>query len=195
VGIPERLTTIRLYDSPELAAADHQMLLDAGIDAYLGGSYYRHRERAQLRVPESQIDRALELLPPELELPTLHDDLRLPSIRCVRCESAAVNVVAPAANYFLVGGVLLGVWALARRQVNAAVLMMIAMTVFAAFAKKLSARRRCDRCGHVWRHGSTRFRPAVLHASTDEDRDRTDDDRDRTDGDRDRTDPRQRDRT
>lgn len=191
--IPERLFTVRLYDSPELAAADHQMLLDAGIDAYLGGSYYRHRERAQLRVPESQIERALELLPPEL--PTLHDDLRLPAIRCVRCESTSNHVVAPAVNYFLIGGALLGVWALARRQVNAAVLMMIVMTTFAAFAKKLSTRRRCDTCGHVWRHGSSRFRPAVLHASTAGERDRTDEDRARTDEDRDRTDKRQHDRT
>lgn len=169
MAIPERLFTIRLYDSPELAAADHQMLLDAGIDAYLGGSYYRYRERAQLRVPESQIERALALLPPEL--PTLHDDLRLPAIRCVRCESTSNHVVAPAVNYFLVAGAVLGVWALARRQVNAAVLMMIVMTTFAAFAKKLSTRRRCDRCGHVWRSRSRRFRPTLLHAATDDDQD------------------------
>jgi len=174
MAIPERLVTVRLYDSPDLAAADHQMLLDAGVDAYLGGSYYRYRERSQLRIPASQIERALELLP--AELPTLHDDLRLPTVRCVRCESASVQVVAPAVNYFLFAGVLLSIWALTRRQVNAAVLMMIVMITFAAFAKKLSPRRRCDACGHTWRHRSRRFTRTLHAAGTDSDLDPTDTD-------------------
>jgi hypothetical protein len=169
MAIPERLVTIRLYDSPDLAASDHQMLLDAGIDAYLGGSYYRYRERAQLRVPESQIDRALELLAPEL--PTLHDDLRLPSVRCVRCESPRVQTVAPAVNYLLLAGAALSVWALARRQVNAAIVLMIGMIAAAGFVKRLSSRRRCDACGHTWRHRSRRFTRTLHAAGTETDPD------------------------
>ena len=156
MAIPERLVTVRTYDSPDLARNDHQMLLDAGIDAYMGGSYYRYRERPQLRVPASQVERALELLPPEL--PTLHDDLRLPSVRCVRCESTSVQIVAPAVNYLLLAGVALGAWALTKRQVNAAIVLMVGMIAAAALAKKLSSRRRCAACGHVWRHGTRRWR-------------------------------------
>lgn len=179
--VPERLVTIRIYDSPDLAASDHQMLLDAGIDAYMGGSYYRYRERSQLRVPEGQVERALELLP--LEMPTLYDDLRQPSIRCVRCESTSVHVVAPAVNYLLLAGVALSGWALMRGQVNSAIVLMIGMIAAATFAKRLSTRRRCDACGHVWRHGSRGVRATLYAAGTDEDLDRTGRDRDRTERD------------
>ena len=100
-------------------------------------------------------------------MPVYQASSHVPSVRCVRCESASVQVVAPAVNYLLLIGAVLGGWALIRRQINAAVVLMVGMIAAAAFAKRLSSRRRCEACGHVWRHGSRRFR-STLHAQRKE---------------------------
>ena len=146
--LPEQLITIRVYDAPDLAEEDHQTLVDAGISANITtGSFHRSSGQTELRVPASEVDAALDLLPPEL--PTLQD-LTAPAAACVVCGSDAVRIDSPASRYVLFIGGAAAAWMLYRGEINAAMIMLLAMATLAAGVRMRFHFRRCDRCGHEW---------------------------------------------
>jgi hypothetical protein len=151
VAIPERLITIRIYDSPQLAEGDLALLAEAGISGYISGSFIRHRMRSELRVPESDAAAALDILPPEL--PTVSNELNRVRARCSRCGEQGVHVTSPATRVILILGGALAVWALLHGQVNAAVVTMFATLAIAAPIRVLTRHYLCDACGHRWRRG------------------------------------------
>jgi hypothetical protein len=151
MALPERLVTIRTYDSPELAAGDHQALLDEGFDAYLSASHFRPGGTSELRVPESQVDAARELLPPAL--PTLHD-LTRPRADCHTCGGAVVRVSPAIARYLFYAGLVLAGSSFLRGDVRAAVVLVITAAVLATFVRQASGRLVCERCGTEWRRRS-----------------------------------------
>jgi predicted RNA-binding Zn-ribbon protein involved in translation (DUF1610 family) len=151
VAIPERLVTIRAYDSPQLAEGDLALLAAAGINGYVSSSFIRHRMRSELRVPESDAQTALELLPPQL--PTVSEQLNRVRARCPQCGGAGVHVTSPATQVVLIIGAALAVWALLRGQVNAAVVTMFAALAIAVPVRALTRHYQCQACGHRWRRG------------------------------------------
>jgi hypothetical protein len=148
MGIPERLVTIRTYDSPDLAAEDHQGLIDEGFDAYLASSAFRVGGLAELRVPESQVDAALELLPPEV--PTLQQ-LTRPSAQCRVCSGGLVKEAPALVGYALFGGIGVAVWSLLRGDTRAAFVIVLTTVAIAAFLRNVTGRRVCEQCGSEWR--------------------------------------------
>ncbi len=151
MALPERLVTIRTYDSPDLAAGDHQALLDEGFDAYLSASHFRPGGTSELRVPESQADAARELLPPPL--PTLHDLTRA-SADCRACGNAVVRVTPAIAQYLFYAGLVLAGFSLLRGDVRAAVVLVMTAAALSAFIRQAGGRLVCERCGTEWRRQS-----------------------------------------
>lgn len=156
MAIPERLVTIRIYDSPQLAEGDLGMLAEAGIHGYISGSFIRHRMRSELRVPESEAEAAIDLLPPEL--PSVSDQLNRVRARCPRCGGAGMHVTSPATRAVLLAGGALAVWALLHGQSNAAVVTMFATLALAVPVRVLTRHYQCDACGHRWRRGDADIR-------------------------------------
>ena len=150
--VPEQLVTIRVYDSPDLAAEDHQVLLDAGINAYISGASHHHTARTELRVPETEVEAALELLPDET--PSLAD-LMAPSQQCIMCGSTLVQEDSPAMRWVLVIGAAVVLWVLYRGAVNLAIMMLLAVVTLAAGVRVRFHYRKCGACGHEW-HRSDR---------------------------------------
>ena len=89
--------------------------------------------------------------PEELsEPPTVEELLAPPPIACVLCGSEAVRIDSPASRYvLLIGGAAAG-WVLYRGEINAALVMLLAIVTLAAGVRKRFHFRRCDRCGHEW---------------------------------------------
>ncbi len=144
--IPEPLVTIRVYDSADLAEADHELLVASGVAAYLSGASYRHSARTELRVPESQMATAIELLPHEV--PTL-EDLQEPDRTCARCGSAQIEHSRLGANFALGFGALVAVIALLLGRPEAAGVWAL-LAVAAVVMLRGRARPRCRNCGEVW---------------------------------------------
>jgi hypothetical protein len=145
--IPERLVTIRTYDSAELAAEDHQALLDEGFDAYLSGSAFRPAGYSELRVPESQAEEALDVLPPEV--PTLQQ-LARPNRTCRVCGGTLVQEAPALARYVLFGGMAVAAWSLLRGDARAAFVLVITTVAVAAFLRNVTGRQVCEQCGTTW---------------------------------------------
>ncbi|MBI4265279.1 MAG: hypothetical protein HY657_12955 [Acidobacteria bacterium] len=146
--VPEQLVTIRVYDSPDLAEGDRQILLEAGIPAYVSGGYHRHNPQTEIRVPISQVEDALALLPEEL--PTLAD-LTAPTVQCVLCRSTSVRTDSPAMRWVLVIGALLAGWVvLYRGAITVAIMLLLATVTLAAGVRARFHVKKCDACGHVW---------------------------------------------
>ena len=150
--IPEQLVTIRVYDSPDLAAGDHQALLDAGINAYITGTSHQRIAQTELRVPHSEVDAALDVLPDEV--PSLAD-LMAPSQQCVLCGSTLVQEDSPAMRWVLVIGGGLVLWVVYRGAINLAIMMLLAVVTLSAGVRARFHYRKCGACGHEW-HRSER---------------------------------------
>ena len=152
--IPEPLVTIRWYSAPEFAAVDREALLEGGIPAYLGGRYSRYREAVELRVPESQVEQALDILgEPRPENDPLKgavgEDQR--PIRCPLCLSAAVIPQPPyGLGVMLVGGAA-AAYAFAIRWFAAAAVAIVVTIVVSARIDQKVPKWRCPRCHHAWR--------------------------------------------
>lgn len=146
--VPEPLVTIRAYDSPHLAQEDLRVLVEEGFTAYVSGGHLRPGGQSELRVPRSQAEAAIALLPPEL--PTL-DDLTRPSAECRVCGGPLIHVAPPLATYVLVAGALLAMSALVRGEMRTVSLIAMAAVAMAAFVNRVTRRRVCERCGSEWR--------------------------------------------
>ena len=147
---PERLVTVTVFSSPELAAPEMRKLTEAGLQPYLGGDYYRYHDPVELRVPESQVDRALKVLDlePEGSEEESRSDRQLRA--CPECRTGDTLRLPPYALYALVAsGVSLIAAALLRNVLLGfgAPLGWIA----AMWLSRKSGCYRCRKCGHEWK--------------------------------------------
>jgi hypothetical protein len=147
--MPEPLVTIRRYWSPELAEQDCRVLIDAGITAY-GGGYGRGRttgRAGEVRVPESQVEKALRILPPaEPDLLAPPDEPTL----CQWCGSDKPRYPSTLARILSLVGVAAAASLAMRRQFEVAGLV-VAFTVTAMYFAKIGSGLVCANCGREWR--------------------------------------------
>ena len=151
--LPERLVTIKRLASPELAEADLGRLEKAGLDAYLGGTYYRYHGSVWLQVPESQVSKAKAVLESEaaepFELPLTEPGVQIAV--CPDCGSADAYRVPPYALGVLVTSALLALVAtiLGKKDIGFAVLMI--GWVIAIGLSRHTGKYRCRRCQREWK--------------------------------------------
>jgi hypothetical protein len=144
--IPERLIVIRRYSSTEAAVDDCRLLLDAGINAYI--RTYRWQDIGDVRVPESEVQRALALLPSAgAELVAGAEQAET----CAWCGSRHARTFAPFTGLVLAaGGGLVG-WAIYRGEYDAAVTTFLVTLVVLFLMKTIAGRLVCAECGREWR--------------------------------------------
>jgi len=145
MAIPEPLVTIRRYSSSEPAVDDCRLLIDAGIDAYI--RTYRRQDVGEVRVPESQVERALGLLPPPL--PDLVEEPSIPKV-CPWCGSDRARYPAPVSRLASIGGIFAAALLAVYRNFQAAALVF-AVTLWVVYLAKINAGLVCANCGGEWR--------------------------------------------
>jgi hypothetical protein len=149
----ERLVTIRRYPSEEDSEDDYQRLLDAGIPAYRG-SWSRYPSlRTLLRVPESQVDAAIELLPPAP--PDLFAPQEIPKV-CPWCGSDRARYSGTVARILGFAGIFVAASLTVRRYFELA--LVGCCTVFAIWRANIGGDLVCGNCGREWRARGARIR-------------------------------------
>ena len=144
--IPERLITIRRYDSTEAAVEDCRLLIEEGFDAYI--RTYRWQDISEVRVPESQVEEALALLPAQAPDSVPRVDQRE---RCAWCGSEDARLVAPFTTVLACAGAALVAWELYRRRFESAVAAAFLALLIVAMTKMTAGRLVCVNCGRDWR--------------------------------------------
>ena len=142
--IPERLITIRRYASSEPAVDDCRLLIDAGIDAYF--RTYRWQDVGEVRVPESQVERALALLP-AVDPAQTEEEVE----RCAWCGSKDARLVAPFTSVLASAGIALVGWEIYSGRAGAAVAAALLVLLIVAMTKMAAGRLICTNCGREWR--------------------------------------------
>jgi len=149
--MPEPLVTIRYYDTPEEARRDQRILGRAGITVYVGGGPrggMRFRMPAgEIRVPESQAERALSLLPPQP--PNLLAPPEVPSV-CPWCGSDRARYAGAVARILGFLGIFTAASLTVRRHFELAALVGCC-TVFAIWRANIGGDLVCANCGRQWR--------------------------------------------
>jgi len=144
--IPERLITIRRYSSSGPAVDDCRLLIDNGLDAYI--RTYRWQDIGEVRVPESQVERALALLPearPDLSASVEQAE------KCAWCGSRHARTFAPFTGLVLGAGAGLIGWAIYKGQYDGAAVAFTVTLVVLFFMKTTVGRLVCADCGRDWR--------------------------------------------
>ena len=144
--IPERLVTIRRYDSAEPAVEDCRLLIDAGLDAYI--RTYRWADIGEVRVPEGQVQRALALLPAQAPDSLPRVDQRE---RCAWCGSEDARLVAPFTTVLACAGAALVGWEIYLRRFEAAAAAAFLALLIVAMTKMAAGHLVCVNCGRDWR--------------------------------------------
>jgi hypothetical protein len=153
--VPEPLVTIRSYSSPEPAEEDCRLLINAGIDAYL--RTHRRRETGEVRVPESQVEAAMALLPPAA--PDLFAPQEVPRV-CPWCGCDRARFPSPIARLLSVVGVIVAA-SLAIQREFALAGLAASFTALVAYVGKISGDELvCTNCGREWR--APRAAPGLL---------------------------------
>ena len=125
--------------------ADCRLLLEAGFDAYI--RTYRWQDVGEVRVPESQVENALALLP---ATPADGSSELEPIETCAWCGSRHARTFAPFTGVVLAAGAGLLAWAIYRGAYDAAA-MAATVTLIALFVMKTTIGRLvCADCGRDW---------------------------------------------
>jgi VIT1/CCC1 family predicted Fe2+/Mn2+ transporter len=143
--IPEPLVTIRRYSSTEPAVADCRLLIDAGIDAYI--RTYRRQDTGEVRVPESQVESALALLPTAPPDASGGGDQ---NEKCAWCGSPHARTFAPFTSVVLAAGAGLIGWAIYKGQYDGAAVSVTVTLLVLFFMKTTVGRLVCAECGRDW---------------------------------------------
>jgi hypothetical protein len=149
---PEPLVTVSWFGTPELAAEDLRRLQDAGLDAYLGGEFHRYHEPVELRVPESQVPKAFEVLgvdPPEPEVPS--SPLSPTALVCPDCGSADSYRLPPYAFRALIASMIVLVLGLVLDYGAFGGILCILGWMAAIWLSRRSGNHRCRKCGREWK--------------------------------------------
>jgi hypothetical protein len=130
----------------DVASGDRQVLLDAGIPAYVkwnGLAYWG----VALMVPEPDADRALALLSSTSADPSSHDD---PALTCPYCGSQEVHPRPPYLFIPLAFAFALAVVLAIRGSLALAFGTLFTGFAVAAIVHRAIARWRCGSCGRVY---------------------------------------------
>ena len=141
--IPSRLITVRTYASDGPASEDRQLLVEAGIPAYvkwLGPGFVG----VSLMVPEADADRARELLPSSQE--TRRD----PAVTCPYCGSSEVQPRPPYLLVPLAIALASAVVLSMKGSLTLAFATLLAGFAVAAIAYRAIDRWRCRSCGRAY---------------------------------------------
>ena len=144
--IPERLITIRRYSSAQPAVDDCRLLIEAGFDAYI--RTYRWEDIGEVRVSESQVERALALLPAGQPDSTATAEQRG---TCAWCGSRHARTFAPFTGLVLAAGAGLAVWAVYKGEYNGAAMAVTATVMLLFIMKTTVGYLVCADCGREWR--------------------------------------------
>ncbi|HEY7862484.1 MAG TPA: hypothetical protein VIE39_02420 [Thermoanaerobaculia bacterium] len=145
---PESLVTLNTYGDHKLASRDLRRLTRAGIHAYLGGQYFRFHRPVELKVPESDVERALKILdlaegdepapePPEIRIP------------CPEC-GAPAKPFPPYARYLFVAGVSVFLVSLVLGHEGIGFIAIAVGWIGATLMSAKAGRYRCHACRYQW---------------------------------------------
>jgi hypothetical protein len=157
--IPSRLVVLRRYVDRELAEADRDQLIDAGIPAYL--KRVMADAARSLMVPEEHVDAALALLgesdasaeaavadePHAAELATPIAD---GALQCLRCQSIDVAPLPAYAGLTFIVGAAASVYVFFYGRADAVAPLVGATILISVVVYAKSPRWRCRTCGLVY---------------------------------------------
>jgi hypothetical protein len=145
---PDPLVTVGWYGTAESGEDDKGKLDAAGVTAYLAAS---HRGGyIELRVPEGELQRAVEVLgiKPEDVLPEIEpSDSSVP--KCPECGSDQARKLPPYAGYALLASAALTVLCLLLGH-PAGIAFVFVGWFAAMWLSRYSQHFRCGTCGHVF---------------------------------------------
>jgi len=105
----------------------------------------RWQDVGEVRVPESQVERALALLP-------AIDPAQIEEVeRCAWCGSKDARVVAPFTTVLASAGAAVVAWEIYSRRFEAAVAAAFLALLVVAMTKMAAGRLVCTNCGREWR--------------------------------------------
>ena len=148
---PESLVTVSWFGTPEMAEGDLRKLQRAGLNAYLGGQYHRYGEAVELRVPESEVPKAMEVLgidPAEL---ADDGDSAESLMTCPDCNSSTYRRLPAYALWAFVGSVVFFALSLLVGPAWIGGIGLLVGWVAALWLSRLSGRYRCVACGRTWK--------------------------------------------
>jgi hypothetical protein len=146
---PERRVTLNTYGDHRLARRDLRRLTRAGIQAHLGGEYFRFHGTVELQVSESEAERALKVLDLDdadelVPAPPLEN-----STNCPEC-GAPARLFPPYPRYLLIAGVaILALSVVLGRAVIGFVVLVVAY-LGATFLGAKTGRYICTACRYDW---------------------------------------------
>jgi hypothetical protein len=143
--VPEPLVTVRRYPSAEHSEEDYDRLTEAGITVYRATP--SRTLAVVLRVPDSQVQDALAILPPAE--PDLLKEPDQPAV-CPSCGSERAQYPAPAARIASLAGVFVTALLAVYRRFEAAG-VVFALTIWAMYLAKINSGLVCANCGGKWR--------------------------------------------
>src|ERR1051325_2129171 len=114
------------------------------MDAYI--RTYRWQDVGEVRVPESQVERALALLP---AVDAAHAEEHVE--RCAWCGSTDARLQSPFSRALAIVSALLIGWELYGRRLGAAFTAAFLALVVLALTKIMTGRVVCTNCGREWR--------------------------------------------
>ncbi len=168
--IPEPLVNIRSYTGEDEAYADLDHLHRQGVIAYVLVSKGKGGDGSiRLRVPQSIVSQALEVLGPDPESTAdqlLHDPDG--EYACPRCRSTRSTALPPYFLCVLIASVVI-LGALASRQLWAWLAVFAAVGTFVLARLETRAPHwRCMNCGQTWnQNAELRKRDAARRAAPD----------------------------
>jgi hypothetical protein len=147
--IPSKLITVRTYGSDGPASVDRELLVEAGIPAYvkwLGPGFVG----VSLMVPEADADRALDLLSSASPRSAAQEGKTDPAITCPYCGSSEVDPRPPYLFIPLAAALVSAVALSIKGSLTLAFSALFAGFAVAAIAYRAIARWRCRSCGRAY---------------------------------------------
>lgn len=151
--LPEPLVTVRWFGTPEEAVEPQRRLEKAGVTSYIGGEFYRYRTPAELRVPESRVTEALQVLgidpsewaarPKETPAPVTPP--------CPDCHAHDSDPIPPYGWWALLGSIVALAALVAVGQAGVGLGAVVAGWLLATWFSRDSGKMRCRRCGRKWK--------------------------------------------
>jgi hypothetical protein len=164
--IPSRLIVLRRYVDREFAEADRDLLIEAGIPAYV--KHVMADAARSLMVGEEHVDAALAILR-ESDQPNQSDqsepfDLQKPvtdeALQCTRCQSTDIAPLPAYAGVTFIVGTAAALYAGFFGRADAVVPLLGATILISTVVYVKSPRWRCRTCGLVYgRPGSRATSP------------------------------------
>jgi len=146
--IPSRLIVLRRYPSRDFAEEDRELLIEAGIAAYVKREYLAGSGRA-LMVGEENAADAMAVLN-ESAPADREDGIQDEALVCPRCQSRDIAPLPPYAGLTFAAGAAAAVAALISGRAPAFAPLLGATILISTVVYVKSARWRCRPCGLIY---------------------------------------------